>query len=1116
MWNAGRATGASHADTGRRAARAVALRGAVGALFAVLAACSSGGSDDGARPVAPAATELDRQVRTMAQSLALTGDPAAPRGARQTPPDTDPLVKLGQLLFFSQTLAAQYDVSCGTCHHTDFGGSDGLSISVGVAPRNAAAVGPGRAVDPARDLDPSADGGPNMHRNSITTFNAALFDRGLMHDGRVFVVEDGVAPGGRGQRIVTPESGATVDVQELSGLLEFTMKGPIVNDNEMRAFAYTNLATPAQYREHLMSRLRGEADTERNLKLDAPANWLERFRSAFDRPAGTAAELITIENVQRALAAYIASQIFVDTGWHRFLDGDGSAISEAAKRGAALFYTPLDEGGLGCAACHAGDRLTDEGFHNAGFPQIGRGFRRADRSDPGRWQVVRRDEHRYAFRTPSLLNVAKTAPYGHAGTFETLEEVLRYHVDPETEVDAFDFSLQHLTQFRSQPIFYDHAEPHTRAALAADSFALAAARLPRRALTRAETDDLVAFLESLTDSCVATPACISRWTPSAGDDPDGHLLVRDASLALPAAPDAPYPGDYPTSITMLDAPAPARTTFADVESCPNGLAAPRNTGEPRFARTDAVGLTEVPGYRRETWFLDENLHVEITMIGGGISSAYVDDDCWPDLILAGGERLGMRFYRNVQGSYFEPLEDVLAGTPEREFTGTAIADLDGDYRRELVFGNVVPGEVPIYSPNGLGRYEKRAALPMVRPTYGISFAPLDTSGRLYFYLAHWSGTSGTNGSSPALWQSDGKTLRPWDVEARTTPAYVEQSVNFTPKFADFTGDGLIDLVVASDFGTSTTLRNVPAAGGGFALANDTDRNVITDENGMGSTLLDSDNDGNLEWFVTSILDPTPQPLGTWGVTGNRLYTNRSTATRIAFEDITDAAGVRHGYWGWGACAADFDNSGFIDIFHVNGFGYIPPDVTSSSFEQMLKETYDDATADVMQGKPGRLFMNAGDGTFTEMATSWQIDAPSEGRGLTCFDFDRDGDVDVAVFDHSRVPQLFENLSGSGPGRAFLNVRVVGAPSNTDAIGARVQVTADLGGTAGVQTQLRLSEANSNFNSQNVPDLHFGLAAAAIVDEVRVTWPDGTVLTCTDVGVNQFIVLDERDGAASCP
>src|SRR5690606_25797596 len=160
---------------------------------------------------------------------------------------------------------------------------------------------------------------------------------------------------------------------------------------------------------------------------DGPANWLARFRAAFDEPSAAASDVITMENVQRALAAFIASQIFVDTSWREYLDGNDKAIHDVAKEGAELFLLPKDRGGMGCVACHSGDRFTDEAFHNVGFPQIGRGFRRADRTDLGRWLVTRAEEDRNAFRTPSLLNVSRTAPYGHAGTFETLKEVIRYH-----------------------------------------------------------------------------------------------------------------------------------------------------------------------------------------------------------------------------------------------------------------------------------------------------------------------------------------------------------------------------------------------------------------------------------------------------------------------------------------------------------------------------------------------------------------------------------------------------------------------------------------------------------------------------------------------------------------
>jgi cytochrome c peroxidase len=1101
----------------RRAARPWTVRvkslhaGTVGCgllMAVVLSACGGGSGSSKA---------LDQEVRSLAvTTLGLNGDPATPRGMHRTVPDTDPLVKLGQLLFFSQTLGAGYDVSCGTCHHPDFAGTDGLSISVGVVPRAPATVGRGREVDPFRDLDPAgADGGPNMHRNAITTFNAGLFDRVMMYDGRVFVVDAAVVSGGHGQQIRTPESGQTPDVSPLDGLMEMTVKGPIVNDNEMRAFLYTDLATPVDYRHHLVQRLRGTVDTQYNPKPDAAANWLARFRAAFNQPSATAEDIITIENIQRALAAYIGSQIFVDTPWRSFLDGDAAAISDAAKKGARLFLTSAQDGGLGCSACHAGDRFSDEAFHNVGFPQFGRGFGRADHRDRGRWAATRLAEDLQAFRTPSLLNIARTAPYGHIGSFATLEDLLAYHTNPRTAVNTFDFTLAGLEQFSEGTVTYPWAEDYTREGISWPNFRTSEALLPARALTSTETSQLVAFLNTLTDRCVSDPACISQWAPLVADDPDGHTLIRDHALGTPAMVDAERASNYASQLPLSFPVLPARSTFADVEGCSNQIGTAVNTGQGLFVQhtESGFGLDDRHGYAATTWFTSQQSTLEATMAGGGVTAAYLDDDCWPDLAFTGGDISGMRFYHNNAGLGFTAL-NLLGGTPEREFSGTAVADLNGDYRRELVLANIKPGSVPVYGADGTGLYQKVADLPMVRPTYGVSFAPLDESGNLYLYMSHWSGGTGTNGSSPALWYTDGANLYPWDRNGRTTSANVNQQFNFTPKFADFTGDGRIDLVIASDFSTSASLRNTPYAAGGWYFENETDTTVITDENGMGSALLDIDNDGNLEWFVSSIRD-SGAAAGNWGVSGNRLYRNASTAQHIAFTDITEQAGVRNGYWGWGSCAADFNNDGYIDLFHVNGFGYIPDDVATTEGTQGMQTLYNSKTQH-FQGKPPLLFINNANGTFTDAAAAWGIAVPSEGRGISCFDYDRDGDIDIAVFDHSKLPQFFENRVGNGSSHRFIGVRLVGAAPNTDAIGAKVYVTANVGQGHGVQTQLRLSEANSNFNSQNLPDLHFGLGDASLITQLKVVWPGGVQLTCSNVAVNQFVVIDERNGSAACP
>jgi hypothetical protein len=452
-----------------------------------------------------------------------------------------------------------------------------------------------------------------------------------------------------------------------------------------------------------------------------------------------------------------------------------------------------------------------------------------------------------------------------------------------------------------------------------------------------------------------------------------------------------------------------------------------------------------------------------------------------------------------------PLKSAL-GT---RFTGVAVADINGDYRRELVLGNLRRGEVPILSPADDGTYYKLTGLPMTRNTFGISFGMIEPDRSPAMFLAHWS-IDGVAGTSPALFiNPNGSRLQPFDASGGTTSATVDQNYNFTPLFGDLDGDGSQDLVIASDFATSRVLQH----SGNTSYVEETDLSVITDENGMGSTLADIDNDGKLDWFVTSIRDDMPIIFGSWGITGNRLYRNVSTPGAVRFQDVTERAGVRDGAWGWGACAADFNHDGFIDLFHVNGFGKTPDEVVTPSTEE-LAELIDVITAD-FQDIPPRLFMNDGDGSFTESAEAWGIDVPSEGRGVACFDYDRDGDIDIVLLDHSKGLQFFENQIGSGPNRRFLDVRVVGAAPNTEALGARVTVSTNVGLGHGLQNQLRVANANSNFNSQNLPDLHFGVGSASSVSTLIVEWPNDPVpLDCHDVAINQFLVFDQRD--KRCP
>lgn len=136
-------------------------------------------------------------------------------------------------------------------------------------------------------------------------------------------------------------------------------------------------------------------------------NYATAFERAFDAPADSV-------NLGRALASYVRSLRSGGAPIDRLASGDRSALSAEAQAGFRLFTARAN-----CWMCHAGPTLTDEGIHNTGVSWGAR--------DVGRGGVSGRPEDRGLFKTPTLRNVALTAPYMHDGSMRTLEEVITFY-----------------------------------------------------------------------------------------------------------------------------------------------------------------------------------------------------------------------------------------------------------------------------------------------------------------------------------------------------------------------------------------------------------------------------------------------------------------------------------------------------------------------------------------------------------------------------------------------------------------------------------------------------------------------------------------------------------------
>ena len=127
---------------------------------------------------------------------------------------------------------------------------------------------------------------------------------------------------------------------------------------------------------------------------------------------------LTKENVGRAIAAFQRTLISGNSPFDRFdYDGDQKAISESAKRGKNLFFDKAR-----CNLCHMGTNFSDEKFHN-----IGIGWDDSDTLDLGRYRVSKNEKDLGAFKTPTLREITKTAPYMHDGRFATLEDVIKHY-----------------------------------------------------------------------------------------------------------------------------------------------------------------------------------------------------------------------------------------------------------------------------------------------------------------------------------------------------------------------------------------------------------------------------------------------------------------------------------------------------------------------------------------------------------------------------------------------------------------------------------------------------------------------------------------------------------------
>jgi cytochrome c peroxidase len=384
-------------------------------------------------------------------------------------------VELGRLLFFDKILSGNFNVSCASCHHPLAATGDGLSLPVGEG-------GVGLGVTRNNGAGTSAVH-ERVPRNAPPVFNLGAREFHVMfHDGRVAV--DHSQPSG----FLSPAGNALP--AGLDNVLAVQAMFPVTSGAEMAGQPGENPIGDAAAAGDLAGADGVWAQiAERLRNID---EYVDRFMTVFGLRS---ADEISYVHAANAIAAFEASDWRADnSAFDQYLRGDVRAMSARQRHGMRVFYR-RNRGD--CASCHSGPFQTDHSFRAIAMPQIGpgKGDGPSGHEDFGRERVTLNPADRFKFRVPTLRNVELTAPYGHAGAFDTLEAMVRHHLDtvgslhsydpsqarlvPRPDLDALDFAVTQDAQLQSD--------------------IAAASELAPRHLSDDDVKNLLEFLRALTD-----------------------------------------------------------------------------------------------------------------------------------------------------------------------------------------------------------------------------------------------------------------------------------------------------------------------------------------------------------------------------------------------------------------------------------------------------------------------------------------------------------------------------------------------------------------------------------------------------------------------------------------
>ena len=495
-------------------------------------------------------------------------------------------------------------------------------------------------------------------------------------------------------------------------------------------------------------------------------------------------------------------------------------------------------------------------------------------------------------------------------------------------------------------------------------------------------------------------------------------------------------------------------------------------------------------------------------LGGGVAAGDYNGDGNLDLYATNSAGPNALFRNNGDGTFTDVAAAAGVDDPDSTGYGTGWADYDNDGDLDLYVANF--GASKLFRNEGDGSFtDVTAASGVADPdadhrTMGVAWGDYDGDGFLdLLVVRHLIEIGGklaldtpglARASRPlALFHNHGDgtftNVTGLLSDNLEYPSPVK-GAGFKPAFLDYDGDGDADIYIVNDFGAANypnvLWRNDGRDSSGQVVFTDVSKESGADIEifGMGLAVGDYDNDGDFDLYMTDIGEGEFMENQ-----GDGTFVNATKSTRTGRGSIPenwfDSMSV-----GWGTVFADLNNDGMLDLYTVAG--------------QM-----DNDPCFNMENQPNALFVNMGDGTFTDVSDASGANDPGTGRGVAHGDFNSDGLLDLFVVNMGTLDgepgtaRLFINSSDTS--NNWLRVSLTGADSNRFGIGARVAVT------AGGVKQVREMGASQSHMSNSVVPVHFGLANAQTVDTIEVHWPSGRAQLLENVPVNQELTIVEPAG-----